>query len=322
MNTGRTEKEQVRVHIRWMIRRDMPEVLHAEATSFEFAWTEEDFLRCLRQRNCIGMVAEHGEKVVGFMIYELHKTKLHILNFAVHRRAGGAAASARRWSPSSSASSRAIAARGSRWKCARRTCRPSCSSGSRNSGRPRAARLLRRLRRGRVPHGVPLRHRRHARGDGRGDQPHRAVRGELTDPTPGIEALRIPGSLSPGDSQSLIPGVAEHPPPTRSTPRESARRARRRPPDRAAAETASPQGTPSSFGRRRRADRRRRESRAAPPIRRRPGLRATSPSSRTSRNDSSHADARISSATSIARHDHASPARAATPADSVARATR
>jgi ribosomal-protein-alanine N-acetyltransferase len=52
--------------------------------SFAFAWTEEDFLRCLRQRNCIGMVAECGEKVVGFMIYELHKAKLHILNFAVH----------------------------------------------------------------------------------------------------------------------------------------------------------------------------------------------------------------------------------------------
>ena len=30
------------------------------------------------------MVAEQGEKVVGFMIYELHKNKLHILNFAVH----------------------------------------------------------------------------------------------------------------------------------------------------------------------------------------------------------------------------------------------
>lgn len=84
MNTNRTEKEQVRVHIRWMIRRDMPEVLQTETESFDFAWTEEDFLRCLRQRNCIGMVAEQGEKVVGFMIYELHKNKLHILNFAVH----------------------------------------------------------------------------------------------------------------------------------------------------------------------------------------------------------------------------------------------
>src|SRR5437773_1339423 len=83
-STGRTEKELMRVHIRWMIRRDMPEVLQTEQQSFEYAWTEEDFLRCLRQRNCIGMVAECGEKVVGFMIYELHKTKLHILNFAVH----------------------------------------------------------------------------------------------------------------------------------------------------------------------------------------------------------------------------------------------
>jgi len=84
MTMGRTEKEQVRVHIRWMIRRDMPEVLQTEQASFDYAWTEEDFLRCLRQRNCIGMVAEQGEKVVGFMIYELHKAKLHILNFAVH----------------------------------------------------------------------------------------------------------------------------------------------------------------------------------------------------------------------------------------------
>ncbi len=91
MSTGRTETEQVRVHIRWMIRRDMPEVLKTETESFEFSWTEEDFLRCLRQRNCIGMVAEQSEKVVGFMIYELHKSKLHILNFAVHpayRRGG------------------------------------------------------------------------------------------------------------------------------------------------------------------------------------------------------------------------------------------
>jgi ribosomal-protein-alanine N-acetyltransferase len=91
MSTNRAEKEQVRVHIRWMIRRDMPEVLQTEQESFEYSWTEEDFLRCLRQRNCIGMVAEQGEKVVGFMIYELHKAKLHILNFAVHpqyRRVG------------------------------------------------------------------------------------------------------------------------------------------------------------------------------------------------------------------------------------------
>jgi ribosomal-protein-alanine N-acetyltransferase len=78
------QKQEVGVHIRWMIRRDMAEVLDIENRSFEFPWSEEDFIRCLRQRNCIGMVAEYDEQVVGFMIYELHKNRLHILNFAVH----------------------------------------------------------------------------------------------------------------------------------------------------------------------------------------------------------------------------------------------
>ncbi len=73
----------IKFHIRWMIRRDMAEVLDIERSAFEFPWFEEEFIRCLRQRNCIGMVAEHAERVVGFMIYELHKTRLRILNFAV-----------------------------------------------------------------------------------------------------------------------------------------------------------------------------------------------------------------------------------------------
>src|SRR5260370_6714043 len=74
-----------------MIRRDMVEALAIEAESFEFPWSEEDFIRCLRQRNCIGMVAELDDHVVGFMIYELHKNRLHVLNFAVagrYRRQG------------------------------------------------------------------------------------------------------------------------------------------------------------------------------------------------------------------------------------------
>ena len=91
MSSGQFQKQAVSVQIRWMIRRDMAEVLGIEQQSFDFNWTEEDFLCCLRQRNCIGMVAELDNHVVGFMIYELHKTKLHILNFAVaptHRRSG------------------------------------------------------------------------------------------------------------------------------------------------------------------------------------------------------------------------------------------
>lgn len=77
------ERSQACVHIRWMIRRDMPSVLAIEESSFEFPWSEEEFIRCLRQRNCIGMVAEQDDEVIGFMIYELHKNRLHLLNFAV-----------------------------------------------------------------------------------------------------------------------------------------------------------------------------------------------------------------------------------------------
>ncbi len=79
------------VHVRWMIRRDMAEVVAIEQEAFEFPWSEEEFTRCLRQRNCIGMVAEMADSVVAFMIYELHRSKLHVLNFAVvrsHRRLG------------------------------------------------------------------------------------------------------------------------------------------------------------------------------------------------------------------------------------------
>lgn len=76
-------KEPCRAHIRWCIRRDMPDVLDIENASTDYPWSEEDFLRVLRQRNCIGMVAEHGERIVGFIVYELHRDKIVLLNLAV-----------------------------------------------------------------------------------------------------------------------------------------------------------------------------------------------------------------------------------------------
>lgn len=87
MFTATPKKTEVRVYIRWMIRRDLPEILTIEAASFEFPWLEEDFIKCLRQRNCIGMVAEdpcQNCKICGFMVYELHKNRIHLLNLAVH----------------------------------------------------------------------------------------------------------------------------------------------------------------------------------------------------------------------------------------------
>lgn len=75
-------EKEMRVHVRWMVRRDFPEVLAIEQNCFEYPWREEDFLHCLRQRNCIGMVAEYEGRVVGFMIYEVPKNRIHLLNVA------------------------------------------------------------------------------------------------------------------------------------------------------------------------------------------------------------------------------------------------
>lgn len=86
--------------IRWLIRRDMPEVMEIENRSFAFPWSEEEFLVCLRERNVIGTVYESANGLIhGFMIYELHKNTLRILNFAVApevRRTGVGRAMAKR----------------------------------------------------------------------------------------------------------------------------------------------------------------------------------------------------------------------------------
>lgn len=75
------------VSIRWLLSSsDMEDVLRIERESFEFPWSRDDFMTCLRSRNCIGMVAESkrdGRTIVGFMIYELHRGRLELLNMAV-----------------------------------------------------------------------------------------------------------------------------------------------------------------------------------------------------------------------------------------------
>lgn len=73
-------------HVRWMIRRDTPEVLAIDELCFGWeAWPEEQLVKQLRQRNCIGMVAENPAGVVtGHMLYDLHKNRIHIVRFAVH----------------------------------------------------------------------------------------------------------------------------------------------------------------------------------------------------------------------------------------------
>jgi ribosomal-protein-alanine N-acetyltransferase len=75
--------KEIPVHVRWMVRRDFDEVLAIEEACFEFPWTEQEFRQCLQLPNCLGMVAEHDGRVVGFVVYETPRGRMLITNIAV-----------------------------------------------------------------------------------------------------------------------------------------------------------------------------------------------------------------------------------------------
>ena len=69
---------------RWIVRKDLPTVLEIERASFPEPWGEEDFLECLRQRNCLCLVVEQGERVVAYMLHALFECRLNLIRLAVH----------------------------------------------------------------------------------------------------------------------------------------------------------------------------------------------------------------------------------------------
>lgn len=75
--------KKVSCHIRWMIRRDTQEVLDVNQ-QWSTSWDEDKLVSYLRQRSCIGMVAEYNGEVVGFLCYTLHKNYLFVDKFLVH----------------------------------------------------------------------------------------------------------------------------------------------------------------------------------------------------------------------------------------------
>lgn len=70
--------------VRWLIRRDFPEVMEIDKSCFKKRWSEQKFIQALRDRLTIGMIVEYGEAVVGYMIYKLHKNRLFLIRMAVH----------------------------------------------------------------------------------------------------------------------------------------------------------------------------------------------------------------------------------------------
>jgi ribosomal-protein-alanine N-acetyltransferase len=67
-----------------MTQDDMEQVLDIEFRCFEFHWSNQDFMECLDQPNCAGLVFEHRGRVIGFAVFEIQNDQLHILNLAVH----------------------------------------------------------------------------------------------------------------------------------------------------------------------------------------------------------------------------------------------
>ena len=74
--------KEIQVQVRWMVRRDFAQVLAIEQACFEFPWTEDEFRQCLQQPNCLGMVAEYEDRIVGFVVYETPKNRIFITNIA------------------------------------------------------------------------------------------------------------------------------------------------------------------------------------------------------------------------------------------------
>lgn len=77
------QMEKSIAHIRWLIVRDVPEVLSIDAEGFENPWSENVLRQNLLSRHNVGMVAEIEDRVVGFMVYELHLGLIHMVRFAV-----------------------------------------------------------------------------------------------------------------------------------------------------------------------------------------------------------------------------------------------
>lgn len=72
------------MHVRWLIRRDMPTILELEARTKPEPLTESEIVKHLRLRNVIGLVAGDDDIIEGYVLYTLHKKHLDIFRMCVY----------------------------------------------------------------------------------------------------------------------------------------------------------------------------------------------------------------------------------------------
>jgi ribosomal-protein-alanine N-acetyltransferase len=82
---------QTEIDVRFMIRRDIPEIALIEEASFEYPFTVEEIRRANKDIAFSAMVAMVRGRVVGHMLYEVHQSRLLLRSLAVtpaYRRCG------------------------------------------------------------------------------------------------------------------------------------------------------------------------------------------------------------------------------------------
>jgi len=90
-NLSTLSAERATAQVRWLNTADLPAVLEIEAASSRFPWLENDFRQALLVPNVLGSVAVAEGQVVGYMIYELHRSGIDLFKLAVapHARRSG-----------------------------------------------------------------------------------------------------------------------------------------------------------------------------------------------------------------------------------------
>lgn len=70
--------------VRWRQQDDFPSFINIDTQNAEYFWTRDDFKKTLAQSNVNSFVVTKFGLVVGYLIYELAKNTIYILNLSVH----------------------------------------------------------------------------------------------------------------------------------------------------------------------------------------------------------------------------------------------
>ena len=71
---------------RFVSKEDFDDVLRIESQAFEYPWTRDEFDYCLDAPECKGIAVERGDKIVGYLFYEIRNDFYRLLSFAVDER--------------------------------------------------------------------------------------------------------------------------------------------------------------------------------------------------------------------------------------------